>query len=277
LLVESPPTSPQRQTLCLEAHAQSLVVRFESADATDRLTLELNEKGTLSVTRTPLAGSTLPEVCYTQWTAGPTAGKVTLTIGGTSPRTIVASDLWQLLLAERAAAEEHLLPLLVALRPNWRLAAELDAIESALVAQAGADVLESHRAWGAWLDDLDHADFSRRQNADASLRAAGQPVLAFLRQLDLRELNSERRRRVRAIVADMPDGSPDSADRVADWLVADKRVWLALLARGNLDQRIAASEHLAHLCRRPLPFNPQGTAAERTAQLAELTAKLADY
>jgi hypothetical protein len=89
-------------------------------------------------------------------------------------------------------------------------------------------------------------------------------------------LDVEQRRRIRSILSDTPDGSSDTPLRTAEWLAADKRVWLALLARGELDQRIAAAEHLSQLCRRPLPFDPQGTAEVRRAQLAELAARLAD-
>jgi len=52
-------------------------------------------------------------------------------------------------------------------------------------------------------------------------------------------------------------------------------VWLALLARGDLTERVAAVEHLSGLCRRPLPFDPQASQEARRAQLAELAAKLA--
>jgi hypothetical protein len=272
LNVESPADAEFPQLLSLESKPHALIVRYESMRESDRLLFEVNERGLLTLWRTPQANSRLPEVCYSQ----PLAGKVTLTIGGAQPRTLAATDLWQLLIAERAMAEAHLLPLLTSLNAKWRWAEQLNEVEAALASQAGCDVLQQRQSWNAWIDDLDHSDFSTRQSADRSLRQVGQPVLAHLRQFAPQDLSGEQRRRVRDIVADLPDGSPDTASRVADWLAADKRVWVALLARGDLDQRIAAAQHLSHLCRRPLPFNPQGTAEQRTAQLAELTAKLAD-
>jgi hypothetical protein len=205
----------------------------------------------------------------------PPCGKVKLTIGGSKPQTIVADDLWQLLITQRETCTQHLLPLLDALRPNWRLEEQLDQLETALIARAGADVVAQRRQWQAWVHDLASADFTRRQAADQSLRQLGQPVLAYLRGLDRTQLDVEQRRRVRASQRP-PDGNPDSPPRSAEWLAGDKHVWLALLARGELDQRIAAAEHLSQLCRRPLLFDPQAAAAVRSAQLAELTARLAD-
>ena len=268
---ESSASGESRQTLNLEAHASALVIRYEQVNATSHLLLDVNERGQLSIEG---SGSTSPpaDVSFVQ----PPCGQVKLTIGGAKPQTIVADDLWQLLITQREMCTQHLLPLLNALRPNWRLEEQLDQLETALIARAGADVVTQRRQWQIWVDDLASADFSRRQAADHALRHVGQPVLAFLRGLDRTQLDGEQRRRVCSMLNDLPDGNPDSPPRSAEWLAGDKRVWLALLARGELDQRIAAAEHLSQLCRRPLLFDPQAAAAVRSAQLAELTARLAD-
>jgi hypothetical protein len=269
---ESSASGESRQTLNLESQASTLIVRYEEVDATARLLLEVNERGQLSIARTAAEGSAQPAVSYVQ----PPCGKIKLSVGGQGPRTIVADDLWQLLVAERDLCTEHLLPLLAALRPSWRIGEQLDRLETALIDQAGTDVLAQRRQWQTWVDDLAADDFSRRQSADQALRQLGQPVLAFLRGLDQSTLDGEQRRRIRTIMNDLPDGSPDCPLRSAQWLAGDKRVWLALMARGELDQRVVAADHLSKLCRRPLPFDPQGTIEVRQAQLAELVAKLAD-
>jgi len=269
LATESSASGESRQTLNLETQASTLVVRYEQVDAGGRLLLEFNERGQFSITRS--GGAKLPEICYLQ----PVSGKVKLTVSGQPPRTIAADNLWQLLISERELCTRHLLPLLSTLRPNWRLPEQLEQTQTALFEQAGTDVLAQRRQWKNWIDDLAGADFPRRQAADVALRKLGQPVLAYLRGLDESQLEGEQRRRIRSILNDLPDGSPDSPARVADWLAGDKRVWLALLARGELDERIAAAEHLSKLCRRPLPFDPMGSAEVRSAQVAELTAKLA--
>jgi hypothetical protein len=263
-----------RQTLNLEALASALIIHYEQVDAAGRLLLDVSHRGELSITYAVAEGeSPAANVVYVQ----PVCGKVKLTIGGgTKPRTIVAHDLWQLLLAERELCEKHLLPLLTNLRPQWNLAEQLNQVESALIERAGSDVLAERRQWQRWVDELASESFPRRHMADQALRQVGQPVLSFLRGQDLSQLDGEQRRRIRTIICDLPDGSPDSAERAAEWLAGDKRVWLSLLARGELDQRVAAAEHLSKLCRRPLTFDPQGSAALRQAQLAELTVNLSD-
>jgi hypothetical protein len=260
-----------RQTLNLESQASTLIVRYEQVDAASQLILDVNERGHLTITHAGLEGSPLPAVSYLQ----PSSGKITLKIGGSAPRTVLADDLWQLLLVERDLAAAHLLPILATLRPNWRVDEQLDRLETALLERAGADVLAQRRQWQTWVDELTADDFSRRQSADYSLRQIGQPVLAYLRGLEPTQLDGEQRRRIRAILSDLPDGSADCPLRTAAWLAGDKRVWLALMARGDLDQRVAAADHLSKLCRRPLPFDPQGAPEVRQAQLAEV-AKLAD-
>ena len=267
---ETSASGESRQTLNMESQASALVIRYEQIDADSRLTLDVSERGLLTISLTSASPSA--EIAYVQ----PMCGKLKLTIGGAAPRTIAADDLWQLLLTERELCREHLLPLLVTLRPSWRLDEQLDRLEQALIDRAGTDVVCQRRQWQTWVDDMASDDFTRRQAADQALRQLGQPVLAFLRGLDGARLDGEQRRRIRCILSELPDGSADTPARTAEWLAGDKRVWLALLAHGELDQRIAAAEHLSQLCRRPLPFDPQGTAEVRRAQLAELTAKLAD-
>jgi hypothetical protein len=267
---EASTSGESRQTLNMESQASALVIRYEQVDAASRLILDANEQGQLVISRSGASPSD-SDVCFQQ----PKSGKVKLTVGGLRPNTVAADDLWQLLVAERELCSRHLLPLLATFRPNWRLDEQLDQLEAALIARAGTDVPAERRQWQKWIDDLAAADFARRQAADRNLRQLGQPVLAYLRGLDASQLDGEQRRRIRAILADLPDGSPDGPERAAEWLAADKRVWLALLARGELEQRIAAAEHLSQLCGRRLTFDPQAAAHVRQAQLAELAAKLA--
>jgi hypothetical protein len=164
---------------------------------------------------------------------------------------------------------------LAQLRPNWHIADELADAERALIDRAGEEVLPQRQQWRIWVDELASDSFIQRQAADRGLRAGGQSVLGFLRQLEASDLDPEQERRIAGIVAAAAK-EPDSPSRVAEWLVADKRVWLGLLNRGNVDQRIAAAEHLSRLCGRTLAYDPQASADLRRVQLAELRAKLAE-
>jgi hypothetical protein len=206
----------------------------------------------------------------------PRQGKVSLLLGAKPQGAIVADDLWQLLLAEREICCRELVPLLQTLREDWRIEERLDNVETRLAEQAGPETLAQRREWRRWVGELASADFADRQAADRQLRACGQSVLAFLRQLEHRRLDAEQRRRVQAMISDLSDLNPDCPQRVADWLAGDKRVWLALLSRGDLEQRAVAAEHLSRLCQKPLAFNPAASVDERNAQVAALNALLAD-
>jgi hypothetical protein len=178
-------------------------------------------------------------------------------------------------MVEHEAASEHLLPMLVELRPNWHIAETLADAERALIDHAGEDVVPRRRQWQTWVDQLASDRFAQRQGADRELRAGGQSVLGFLRQLEPSELDPEQRRRIAGILAAAAQ-EPDSQSRVAEWLLADKRVWLSLLSRGDAEQRIAAAEHLSRLCGQTLAFDPEASDDQRRVQLAELRAKLAE-
>jgi hypothetical protein len=269
---ESVPAPDARQALTIEAASTGLALRYEQHSADSRLLLEIDERAAVTISFLPAKPDARAEVRFVQ----PPQGRLLLNIGGKSQRRIAADDLWQLLVAERDACRDHLLPLMETLRPQWGLSSQLDELERTLLSQ---DDMEPLRVWQQWqecVDELSSPAFARRQLADRALRESGQCVLAFLRQLDQSELTGEQRRRVAAMLADLPDGDVDSPPRAARWLVFDRRVWLALLARGELEQRIIAAEHLSKLCRRPLAFDPHASPQQRTAQLAELSAKLAD-
>lgn len=270
LVAESAQGDSPRQSLAIEVQPGAVNVQYQWLDEQRELLLTVNERKLLIAVHRGALGSSLAEVRYEQ----PASGDVTLHTGGERPRKYSAPSLWHLLVTE-PEARDRLLPLLAQLRPNWRLDEQLSEMETALLSRAGEDTLPGRRQWQAWIDELASESFSQRQAADRELRAAGQPVLGYLRQLDSAVLDPEQRRRIAGILTTASLG-PDSPDRAADWLLADKRVWLSLMSRGQLDQRIAAAEHLTRLCGRAVAFDPSGSEDQRQAQVAELRAKLAE-
>lgn len=255
-----------RQSLLVEVAGCGFTVFYDRQLADRRILLKLDAKGQLTVCRELPDPAASGNVAFCQTAAG----KVRLALGGGAPGELAADDLWQLLLVEHDACRTQLLPLLeeVGVGQDW--ARQIAAIEEQLRAEAGRDVHEQRRQWRTWVDELTNPDYSRRQAADLKLRSGGQGVLAFLRQLEPTSLDGEQRRRIRAILAELPTGGPDMPETVAEWLVADKRVWVAMMSRGQLAQRIAAAEHLGKLCGRPVNFDPAASDEVRTAQLAEL-------
>jgi hypothetical protein len=267
-----------RQKLCVASAAargftvhSGLTMHYAAENGDTRLQLNLDATGQFAIRRLPAEAANSASVELLQ-----SADKVTLAIGGQPPRSFEADNLWQLLLAERQACESHLLPMLAEFSLLGDLERQISQVEAALLASAGADVQRDRQAWQQCVNRLASPRFAERQAADQELRADGQAVLAFLRQLDPRQLSGEQKSRVRALLRDLPGGGPDTPAIAAQWLVADKRVWRALLARGELAQRIAAAEHLGHLCGRPIAFDPAASDERRAQQLAELSRMLAD-
>jgi hypothetical protein len=270
LTAEPTAANPLRQSLSVDAQAGVLLATYEATDERAAITLTVDERKLVTIVRRPLAGDA-PELQYVQ----PASGPVHLAFGSDESRKTSAASLWHLLLAE-PAAREHLLPVLDQVAPRWRIAGQLASVEAALASVAGIDTSAQRRQWQAWVDQLADPSFSRRREADQALRAAGQGVLAHLRQLDPATLDLEQRRRIRAIVAAIADSSPDSPERVANWLAGDKRVWIVLLGRGDESGRQAAARQLSLLCGRPVAVDPAASDDQREQQLVELKALLAE-
>jgi hypothetical protein len=270
-LAAEPPGDKVRESLAIQVEAGTLTARYEQLRAGGELTLAVDERTHLTIGRRSPDDGSAAEMQYQQGSSG----QVTLLVGSGQPQRYSAASLWHLLLIHPEPAREHLLPVLGQLRPNWQIAEQLADAEQALVARSGEEVLPQRREWRSWVDALADESFARRQEADRALRRGGQSVLGFLRQLEPGELDAEQRRRIAGIVARAPQES-DSPARVAEWLLADKRVWLGLLNRGDLAQRVAAAEHLSRLCGHAVAFDPRASDDLRRVQLAELRAKLAE-
>lgn len=270
LAVEPTTDSAARQTLTVDARPAVLLVNYQLTDAQGTLTLQVNEHKRLTLTHQPI-GDSQPTIQFVQ----PSIGPVSLTVGKSEPVEMSAASVWHLLLSE-PGCRQSLAPLLSQLRPDWQLSEKLTAIERTLVERSGMDVAGQRQAWQSAVEQLADGSFARRSEADRSLRAAGRSVQSFLRELDLSTLDLEQRRRVLSILESLSDANPDSPERVAGWLLDDKRVWLALTSRGQLDERVAAARHLALLYGQTVPFQPAASPLEQEQQLVQLKALLAE-
>lgn len=265
------PESPYRQHLQLQVRPPCVVVQYEAIDPQGQLTLRLCERQKLVIERVSSDPASLPTVRYEQ----PQTGPVKLTVTGESSREFAAPSLWHLLLSDADAGGRHLIPMLELLSPDWGLANQADQIARELVtAAAEADVAADESAWQRLVDDLASDRFGRRQSADESLRDGGQAAAAFLARLDRRSLAAEQRQRIDRICRSFADGTTDTPQRVATWLLGDRSVWLTLLAHEQVELRSAAAEHLSRLTGRPIAFDPHGDEKTRQMQIAELTRRL---
>ena len=265
------PESPYRQQLQLQVRPPCVVVQYEAVDPQGQLTLRLCERRKLLIERISLDPASIPTVRYEQ----PQMGPVKLTITGATSREVTAPSLWHLLLAEKDAGAQYLVPMLELLSPDWRLADQADKIvDELLTAAAEADLAADEKTWQRLVDELASDRFSRRQTADEALRSGGQAAAAYLTRLNRQSLSAEQRQRIEKICATFADGTTDAPQRVASWLLGDRTVWLSLLASSELELRTAAADHLSRLTGRPIAFDPRGDEKTRQLQIAELTRRL---
>ncbi|HUE70394.1 MAG TPA: hypothetical protein VMP01_05840 [Pirellulaceae bacterium] len=270
-LTAGQPESAYRQHLQLQVRPPCIVVQYEAVDPAGRLTLRLCDKRKLTIERTESDPAGAPSVRYQQ----PLSGPVKLTIAGTTTQEFAAESLWHLALVHPRECRQHLFPLLETLSPDWKLADQAADLEAALVlAAAEADVASDEKCWTKLVEDLGSNHFSRRQAADATLQQGGQAAAAFLTRLDARTMNAEQRLRVQRICQSYADGSTDTPQRAATWLLGDRSVWLAMLSSERLATRQAATEHLSRLVGRSITFDPNGNEKTRELQVAELARRI---
>jgi hypothetical protein len=262
------PESPYRQHLQLQVRPPCLVVQYEAVDPEGQLTLRLCERHKLVIERVSRDPANIPTVRYEQ----PRTGSVKLTITGQTSYEVTAPSLWHLLLTEKQIGTSQLIPMLELLSPDWRLVEQAEQIEEELrLAAAEADVAADEKAWKRLVDDLASDHFNRRQAADERLRDGGLAVAAYLSRLNRQALSAEQRQRIERICRSFADGTTDSPQRVATWLLGDRSAWLALLAHEQVELRMVAAEHLSRLTGRPIAFDPRGDEKSRQMQIAELT------
>lgn len=257
-----------RQSLAIQVLPDLVVVHYESQANGELLTIDADRDRTLIIEQR-LVGADQPLLLYKQLGCG----RVTLEVGNSTKQVYTARSFWHLMLTHEEVVDQHLLPLLEELRPQWRLAEQLGMVRRHLVDLAGSEELASREQWLQWVKDLASNDFPTRQSADRKLRAAGQAVISVLERIPISDLDAEQRRRVRSIVSDLRDLSHDTPQRVASWLVDDSSAWLSLLDSDETTERRRASDQLTLLWGELVTFDPLAPPKVRQQQISELRAR----
>lgn len=170
---------------------------------------------------------------------------------------LYAPDLWRLLFTSRAQCEEHLVPLLEMLMPQWKSGEMLSAIETILLQFSTEEYAARCARWTELVAQLGHDKYAVRQAADRALRAEGVAAIGFLRQLDFNRLDAEQRFRVRRILEAFAQRSDiDPPEEIAATLVNDPLVWLAFLESPELSVRQTAFRRLTELLGEVPPVAP---------------------
>ncbi len=242
---------------------------------TDDETLKVSVTGAgddVAITRSPNGKSAVTAVEFRQSPGKP----ITFSVGaGESKRTFSAPELWQLMIAHPKQCEEHLLPLLDLLRPDWKIAATAAEVEDKLIHGAGPEIVKQRTRWAKLVAQLGDDSFAKREAADRTLRAEGASAIGYLRQLDTRRLDAEQRFRIRRILeSSVEDDKDDAAEDVAARLAGDPTVWLALLERPKLEYRKTAAAQLARLLGGPIGVDPAADPASQKQQRDRLRSRL---
>jgi hypothetical protein len=257
-------TDVPREQLSVQLCTESLLVHYEDVRAERQIMVDLDDQQRLVISRT--GASPTDDIKLIQ----PFKGPLSLSVGREPVQTFTANTLWHLALKQPELCADRLFPLLETIRPHWRLKEQAAGLTEELVSKAGTDVLAERARWREWVSKLDSDDFAERQNADRQLRGSGQAVVAWLARLDRRQLSAEQAGRVHEICQGLANLSTDTPQRVAAWLVDDRCAWLALLNHQDASVRLAAADHMALLCGKPLAFNPFASFSDRQQQLAQL-------
>jgi hypothetical protein len=187
------------------------------------------------------------------------------------PRVLQAPTVWHLLIIHVDDCRKSLLPRLEAMRPEWRIAATVSAVEDELVKLAGSAQKLDRQQWAAWVEQLGDPLCARRERADRNLRAAGPAVLGFLGQLKMDRLDAEQQSRIRRIVHVLStQQGEDTPETVASMLVGDPNVWLALLSRDDEATRRAAAQQLELILGAPVMIDPKADPAGQAKAREEI-------
>lgn len=249
-------------------------VRYERVTPTDFVSINVINGNRVEIEQLSMSSQHVVPVIFQQL---PGADAV-LRIGKEKEtRTYRAPTLWHLLLASHDVCETHLLPLLNLMQTSWNFEDMLALATDELVREAGSSDFRTRRLARKFVRQLSDPDFAVRRYAEHNLCQLGVRVLPYLDRIPDAELNREQRQRIARVADNLRSNEADSPRRIAQWLVEDEEAWVSLLAHAELPIREIASDHLAKRFVKPIDFDPQGPAPQRTQQIARLKNRIQRY
>jgi hypothetical protein len=238
------------ESLMVNSDDGSPVVRYERIDGNQSVSVEAVEFQQILIRRDDPARVVGGSFEFHQ----PAMGDVRLVVrNGDASQTWSAPSVWHLVLTERAVCERTLLSVLDLMRPGWDISRMADEVVKSLCVVAEVERPVARSELDKLVRELNAAQFQRREAADRKLRALGPAVLPYLDRLataprgSARGLSSEQRSRILRIRETLTAGFRDTPERVAQWLVDDEQVWLALQQQEDPERRQIASIRLAAL------------------------------
>jgi hypothetical protein len=266
--------SGRREQLALDSNGAEPSLRFNCRTRHGELLIELGQEIPVLLRQTSHAADSLAGDTTLEFRQ-PATGPLTLTWRERgAEHTVVGATLWHLLLAEPALCRRELVPILEALRSDWNLNGQCQAIENSLVrwSQDRRGVVRTRMQ--ELVAALASPRFAERRAAERNLASMGGSALMYLSTLNFSDLDPEQRLRVQTLLG-LLDHDEDKPDRAVTWLASDPRVWLALCERDDEAIRRAGAAELRGLLGEPFAFDPAATLDQRQVQLDRLRARLA--
>lgn len=271
--VSSSSSSPnRRERLSMRTVSGQTTLFYQHSTPTVELSIEFRVRRELRLSRIPKGDSAGSPIRFEQ----PVNRPLVLAVGdGDQQRVYRGQTLWHLWILEPDVCRTHLLPMLKLIRPDWKLNERVAAVERELLRLASGQGLPDRRQWAELVEKLGDDRFPVREAADRQLRQLGPAALPYLQRLDFGRLDAEQQFRVRRIIrAFSQQTEDDTPASVADRLVADPEIWLALLGRPQEATRRAAAGQLARLLGGPIGVDPGADPATQEDQIRRLRARI---
>lgn len=158
--------------------------------------------------------------------------------------TLSTQSIWHLRFEQPKLCEQHLIPMLLNIEPNWNLEMIAAETEKRLeeIFQVPPQVTEQQIQ--ELLQEFTSNNASTRDKAHRELRSLGLAILTPLMILDWEHLEPEQRLRIERLVQTMKPTTDDTPNRLAAWLAGDFSVCerIAMKLKGD-----AKKQGLAYL------------------------------
>ncbi len=256
-----------REEVTLKIVAGIPLFTYDYKDSNQAIHIELVNNNRLLLKKTCSKNMDWPSIEFLQ----PEQGPIRLLVSqGESSVVYEGHHLWQLMLKHPDPCRAHLYPLLKLLRADWQLDQWSEQVETNLVRMASYQAHPAYDQLQRLIGQLADPTFRIRQSADRQLRAMGQPVVSYLRQLDTEQMTSEQRLRIRRICQSLTTRTGDTPEAVTAWLLSSPRIWFILMDRPEHDVRRIAHQQLSRLVRKEVTFNPTASLQQREIQLGRI-------
>jgi len=191
------------------------------------------------------------------------------------PRVLRAPTVWHLLIIHAEDCRRQFLPMLESIRSGWRVGLTAQTVEDELVKMAAVSRRPDRKQWESWVNQLNAPLWAQRNRADQNLRDVGPALLGYLNRLNMSQLDTEQRSRLRRIIRFLStQTSEDTPEHVASMLIEDPLVWLALLSRPEESTRQAAVQQLTVLLKVPIAVDPKAEPDSQAKAREELRTRI---